>query len=310
MKNFDGRTISQLVMGCSALAFVGLALAYPQLNAIANYNTPSPPPPPPPPPPMVIQQPTRVPTFTPSVVVPTDVTNNIPNTNLLNPGNPMNPVSGLASIDPGKVPAVTNLKGSTDFILVKSKTPNDFDKVSPYAVKINNGGVLLVGVRKPSETGMVVSDIGNVAIFSNAAGADVMVSFKNGILRIMNLDGLGENVRLALTGSQFADLSARAFTIKPGYELVASGSALTRRDLRPGDGISRRGVTMIGNKHVAIAQFSVESVLKGSDLIASMNQTDSGSKEKRILADMSKMAAVLNQVNGNYGFDTGKEQTP
>lgn len=299
-------------MACSAIAFIALGLAYPQLNAIADYNIPTPPPPPPPPPPKVFIPPQipPTPTFTPPVVVPTDVTNNIPNTNLINPGNPMNPVNGLASIDPGKVPGVTNLKGSTDFILVKSKTPNDFDRVSPYAVKINNGGQLLIGVRKPSETGMVVSDIGNIAIFSNAAGADVMVSLKNGVLRIMNLDGLGENVRLSLTGSQFSDLSSRAFSIKPGYELVASGSALSRRDLRPGDGISRRGVQIIGNKHVAIAQFSVESVLKGSDLIASMNQSDSGSKERRILTDMSKMAAVLNQVNGNYGYDTGKEQTP
>lgn len=306
MKNMDGRTISQIVMGCSAVAFIALGLAYPQLNAIAGYDIPAPPPPPPPPPVRVFTPPPVQPTFTPPVVVPTDVTNNVPNPNTsIPPAGSMSPLSGLASIDPGKMPAVNNLKGSTDFILVKAKSPNDFDKISPYAVKIK-GGALLVGVRKPSETGMVVSDIGNVAIFSNAAGADVMVTFQNGVLRIMNLDGLGENVRLALTGPTFQELTSRTFSIKPGYELVASATALSRRDLRPSDGITRRASQVIGNKHVAISQFSVESVLKGSDLIASLNQADTGSKEKRILSDMSKMAAVLNQVHGNYGFEASQ----
>lgn len=54
---------------------------------------------------------------------------------------------------------------------------------------------------------------------------------------------------------------------------------------------------------MGISEISVESILHASDLIANLQQQDSGARERRILADMSKMAAVRNRVNGTCGFD-------
>jgi len=198
------------------------------------------------------------------------------------------------------------LGGSTDFILVLPQGANTaWAKISQYAATLKDGQ-LLVGVRKPSQIGMVVTENASVALFSNAQGADALVTVRDGVVRIANLDGLGENVKIQLNGPAFAELKVRSFSLKPGFELVASPSPLTRKDLRPIDGIGRRQSQLIGNRHVAISQFSVESAMKSSDLIASIQQKDTGSKEKRTLADMSKMAAVLNQVGGTWGYESSR----
>ncbi len=207
-------------------------------------------------------------------------------------------------------PVATDLAGPKDFILVLPKDANtQFGKISDYAVNLKDGQIL-VGVRKPSNTGMVVTEFANIGIFGNGQGADAVVTVSNGVIRVANLDGLGENVRIQLTGPQFAGFKSKIFNIKPGYELVVSGSPLTRKDLRPNDGIGRRQSQLIENRHLAISQFSVESVLKGSELIANIQQHDTGAKERRILADMSKMAAVLNQVGGTWGYEQGQGQKP
>ncbi|MBX9688740.1 MAG: hypothetical protein K2X27_18680 [Candidatus Obscuribacterales bacterium] len=228
------------------------------------------------------------------------MTSNIPNPiNLFNPNGPGS-LDGLNIST--KFPQVADLRGSKDFILVLPGPSSVWAKVSDYAASLTNGQ-LLVGVRKPSTTGMIVTSNANIAIYSNGQGADVLVTMKDGVLRLANLDGLGENVRIQLTGDIFGPLKGKVFNLKPGFELVASSTPLTKRDLRPNDGIGRRQTQLIENKHVAISQFSLESVLKGSDLIANMQQKDTGSKERRILADMSKMAAVLNQVGGTWGYE-------
>jgi hypothetical protein len=309
MRSIKGRTISQIMMVVLACLFAGLALVYPKLNAIGEYNvvTPTPPPTPPPPTPHPITPTPVTHPFTPPVVVPTDVTNNIPNVNantlLFNPNGPAS-VDGLSPAS--HFPSVNELGGSTDFILVLPQSVSTvWGKISQYAANLKDGQ-LLVGVRKPSQIGMVVTENASIALYSNAQGADALVTMKDGIVRVANLDGLGENVKVQLTGPAFAELRNRSFSLKPGFELVASGGPLTRRDLRPPDGIGRRQSQLIGNRHIAISQFSLESAMKGSDLIASIQQKDSGSKEKRILADMSKMAAVLNQVGGTWGYESTK----
>jgi hypothetical protein len=76
--------------------------------------------------------------------------------------------------------------------------------------------------------------------------------------------------------------------------------------LRPHDGISRRRTKVLNQGYVALSEFSVESVLHTSSLIANMTQKESDAKEKRIISDMSKMAAVLNQVNGSSGYQTAR----
>lgn len=202
-------------------------------------------------------------------------------------------------------PALEALKGSIDFIIIRPKEGTDWGKISPYAANLKSGS-LLAGVRKPSQIGMVQTPLGKVAVFSNS---DVLVTYINGTLRVMNLDGTGETVKVSLEGSAFDSLSGgKVFVIKPGYELVASETPLTKSELRPGDGIARKTAQLIGNKHVAVNQFSLESVLKNSDLIANLEQAQSGAKEKRMFTDMSKMAGVLNQVHGGWGFDNGKSE--
>jgi hypothetical protein len=308
MRSINGRTIAQVIMGILAGLLVGLAILYPRLNAV-GYNQvipmPTPPPPTTPTPPehIVIPQPVSSP-YTPPVVVPTDVTRNIPNVNLL--FNPNGPASLDGLVPTAKFPAVNELGGSTDFILVLPRSASTvWTKISQYAVTLKDGQ-LLVGVRKPSQIGMIVTENASIALYSNAQGADALVTTKDGVVRIANLDGIGENVTVQLNGSVFAKLNRRSFSLRPGFELLASVNPLTRKDLRPSDGIGRRQTQLIENRYVAISQFSVESAMKNSDLIASIQQKDTGSKEKRILADMSKMAAVLNQVGGTWGYESSK----
>ena len=51
-----------------------------------------------------------------------------------------------------------------------------------------------------------------------------------------------------------------------------------------------------------MSEFSVDSAIKNNDLIADIRQNTTGVKERRILSDMSKMAAVLNYTRGEGGF--------
>ncbi len=281
---------SMIAMLLVAIGCIGIALTYPHITATGQYLEPSssssirPP--------IKIDIPTTPPShpFTQPVVVPTDVTApNIPN--FVTGGFP-DVLSGLSSIR--SFPGSEVLKGSTDFILVRATEGSVFQKISPYMVNLTSGQLLLA-VHKPSNTGMVQTPLGRVALFANS---DVLVSFVNGVLRIENIDGLGENVKVNLDQGPFAGAADPMFAMAPGFELIASDRKLDRTDLRPRDGIARRKAKLIHNGYIAISEFSVESVLQSSSLVAEMNRKESGSKDRRVVADMSRMAAVLNNVNG------------
>lgn len=296
----DGRTISGGLMLLVAIGFISIGFTYPYLRAHGDYGQMTPPPPPPPPPPPTQPPPLFIPppqkTFTPPIVVPTDVTRPPISSSLISVPSS---TTGLVPAKEGEFPSVDKLGGSTDFLLVKSKDSTQWSKISPYAASLQSGS-LLVGVRKPSQTGMVQTPIGDIAIY---AGADVLISFDNGILRVTNLDGLGTSCQVKLIGPQTGSLETKVFALKPGYELIFSENKLTSRDLKPVDGLARRQPQLMGNDHLALAQISIEGLMNNSSLLANLNQADSGSKERRMLADMSKMAAVLNQVHGVYGYE-------
>lgn len=241
------------------------------------------------------------------------------------------PSSMPLATNSGRFPKQEDLRGSTDFLMVKSAPNTEYSKVNAYAANLQNG-TLLVAVRKPSNTGMVTTALGDIAISANGdclislnpqGGTDGPSSALPGgtptawnstggntggtggdgqVLRVMNLDGMGESCKVNLTGGAFSHLPQKIFVLAPGAELVAGTAPLSSRELRPNDGVTRRKAQMI-DKHIALSRFSVESVFKGSDLIASLGRAESGSKESRVISDMSKMAAVLNQVHGSWGYE-------
>ncbi len=235
-------------------------------------------------------------TFVPPIVVPTDVTSQFPQSitvtgGMLTPsGTGPGLLAGFHTMPESAFPKQEELGGSPEFIEVKWAPLSEFTKPNLYSVNLNAGQVL-VGVKKPSNTGMIITPIGSVAIFSNS---DVLVSYKGGVLRVSNLDGLGDTVRINFNG--------KVYSIPPGVEFVGSDKKLTRQDLHPGDNLARRNAQVIQGENAAIIEFSVESTLEGSNLVANLQTSSAGDKERRMLNDVSRMAAVLNHLAGTEGF--------
>ncbi len=239
------------------------------------------------------------PTTNNTPLIPTDVTAvNITNPEVTDPLL----LSDMALIGVNRTssfPAQDDL-GSADGIIVKATEGTQFSK-NNSVVTLTSGSVL-VSVRAPSEYALVTTPLGDVAI---GKGGDAMVKFASP-LRVFNLDGRGDRVKVKVTSIH--ELQNKLVSVAPGYELVVGPEKLGRPELRPADGFARRYSKVLENGHMAVSEFSVESFMSTSQLIAQMAQKDAGSKEKRILGDMSKMAAVLIQLNGVQGFVASGEQ--
>ena len=181
---------------------------------------------------------------------------------------------------------------------MKAAPQSEFQRPSRYAVELKSG-CILVSVRRPTAMALISTPLAEVTV---AADGDVAACYHEGILRVMNTDGRGDNVKIKLSGAAAGAESGKIVAIRPGFELVTGDHVLQRSDLRPADGIARRQSKLLEQGYLAISQFSVQSFLNTSELVADLNQSVSGSKERRIVGDMSKMAAVLNYVNGSQGF--------
>lgn len=203
-------------------------------------------------------------------------------------------LSGLSQVN--EFPSVDALKGPADFILVQGDGAN-FKRETPYLVNLAEGTVL-ASVKRPSELGMLSTPLGAISLSANS---DAFISFENGLLRVRNIDALGQTLRVMLDKGPFLGKPV-IYTIRPGYELVVGDHKLTRADLRPADGILRRNPQLVSDGYVGVSQYHLESALQQSAIVSRMNKGESDEKNRRVLADMSRMAAVLNQVNGHAGY--------
>lgn len=257
---------------------------------------------PPPTPPLLITPLPTVPPFTPEIVVPTDVEPGLFNfqgtvPNFSNLSSPV-ALNGVQLVDDSSFPQASELKGPTSGISIRQTEGTNYEKASDYVIKLVKGEIL-VSVKRPSETAIVETPFGNISISANG---DAIIKLVDGTLRVMNLDGQGQSIKAQLDRGPFAGPADPTLTVAPGYEVVASKHTLNRSLLRPRDGIARRHFKVLENSHLAISEFSLESALNASDVIADLRQSKDGVKERRILGDMSKMAAVLNHMNGTQGF--------
>lgn len=266
---------------------------------------PAPPPPPPAPPPPMVQAPPPPP-FSPPIVVPTDVSRlqTVNNSNTTVPPG-LQPVSdGIVVLADNKFPSDDKPKAN-DKILAFAKDGAVMERLSPYAIKIVEGTVF-VSVRRPSQLGMIKTPLGDIALSSNG---ELVIKIVNGKLHILNASATGTKCKIKLGSGAFAEYDKKTVAIRPGYEFVASKTKLTREDLRPSDGIARRRSKVFEDGRIALSEFSVDAFVRYSDLVAHLNQEESNVKERRIIADLSKMAAVLNYVNNSQGYSYTKPNT-
>lgn len=284
--------------------------ALPDSNNGPSYTpppAPSPAPTPPtsppstPPPPNISQPPIHPPSgpFSPPIVVQTDLTHQTNGLQvLLVPPNAPPVIEGIAVLADKSFPAQVDSKQPADGILVRAKENTLMERPSPHSVKLNSGSIL-VSVRRPSRLGLITTPMGDVALSSDG---EVVVSASEGIVHILNASARGSGCKIRLSPSDFEKSKKRTFAIQPGYEFTVGDRRLTRRDLRPTDGIARRRVQLFEEGKIALSEFSVHGLLANCALVANLQQKDNGAKERRILADLSKMAAVLNQVHGATGY--------
>lgn len=252
----------------------------------------------------------RVPEPPPVVRIPVvPIMPQLPKTDTQTPFNPMD-VTRQLGVSPESDEApdalhgiqMTNwpdrIKESGDAVLVRASAGTRYSKITPYTVQFDEGEAL-ISVRKPTSLAFITFEHGQVALTPDS---DILIKSVNGTVHITNFDGAGEAVKIKLNPSSGRDEDAKVIALARGYELIVSARVLKRNDIRIADGSARRHFKMLDGGTVAVCEISTESVLNSSAVVAQMVERNEGGKDHRILVDLSKMAAVLNYVNGTEGF--------
>jgi len=211
-------------------------------------------------------------------------------------------LSGIQVLNDRVFPGADLVGKNFDWITVLAKEGAVYSKINNFTADLKSGEII-VSVKSPSRLAFVKTPYGEIAIGANS---DVMISFNNGVLRVLNFDGENKVLKIQLNKGPFGGPADPTVTIAPGYELIASDKVITRAEMRPKDGIARRFAKSLENGHLAISEFSVQSAASSISMLVNLQQSTTGVKERRIVTDLSKMAAVLNYRSGTDGFTVEK----
>lgn len=312
-----GRSLSLAALGLALAGVFALTLASTPASAQLNmysYNSEIPhesppmtcPPVMPPIQPPVVTQPPRPPIMPPVMQPPTTMPPIMTATDCTSAPMPesCSNVTGDAlsqGLVPSTFPGENEFDGAGDFILVRESADAKLERLNQYSVKVESGDVV-GSVRRPSKMGLMKLANAEVAVY---AGGDalVQVDAAKNVTRIICLSGCHGKIRVKLASdiTGLAKDGEQSYNLSPGFELVCAKGKLCSSEVRPCDGYARRRTQVLGEGNIALSEVNTESVLNSSPLIASMiaNHND---KELRVLKDLSKMAAVLNAVNGTQGY--------
>jgi hypothetical protein len=294
----------------AGMAALSLATMLSPAQSASSFSSTLPPPPPPkytPPPPPVYNPPppqTPPPHFIPPPPSGDHQTFSAPftgdlTTNGIEIGNDdvnAGAMNGIEQLSDNAFPSADS-GGSGDFFVVRGDGDSVFHKDSPWSATVESGQVM-VSMRRPTRLGLISTQLFEVALTGDA---DVVVIAADKQIRLVNIGGRGEAVKVKFARGRQGNQNANVIALAPGYELVVADHALSRSDVRPADGFARRNFQLFADGKAAVCEISAESVLASSTVIARVAQ-DNSDKERRVLHDMCKMAAVLNYVNGTQGF--------
>jgi hypothetical protein len=257
----------------------------------------------PPQPPVVSTPPPRMPIIP---IPPTRVGNPVP----VNPmdltrqlqvgaeiGENANALSGIKTV--GEFASEDRAREGIDTLVVKFTDDSKFKKLATYAVEFESGEIL-ASLHKPSRLGFVSFPLGKIAL---SADSDITIKKVGDVFHVVNCTGRNEGVKIKLMQGEVGDQNDKVIALAPGYELIVGPHVLKRSDIRIADGCARRHFKMLDSGKIAVCEISTESMLNASAVVTQLNQKEVN-KDGRILGSLSKMAAVLNYVNGTDGFTT------
>jgi hypothetical protein len=213
------------------------------------------------------------------------------------PGQSAGALSGIQELAAGDFPSSEDPDSNGDYLIIRKKEGTDVEKLSPCTARLNSGQILAC-VRRPTRLAFIAMQFGKIAL---TADADILITDNGNTVRVANLDGRGQTVKIRVDAKLISAQDDKVLALAPGYELVVGKHTLKRSDVRLADGCARRHFKMLEDGKMSVCEICPESVITSSALIATMARQPAD-KEKRVLADMSKMAAVLNYINGTEGF--------
>jgi hypothetical protein len=192
----------------------------------------------------------------------------------------------------------TDLSGANkaDF-LVRAEDDASFKLNDDGSIQVQSGTVYIAS-RKRNVPLVIKTAAGAVAV---RGSADLLVSNNDGVLRVANISARGTHCRLALNESIIGHQSG-PMALAAGYEVVAASRPLLRGEFRPADNIGRRGAASMAGGRIVVNEFSTESFVSGSKIIAAMTGETRTAQQQQVLATLPKYAAAIDYLNGSDGY--------
>lgn len=157
-------------------------------------------------------------------------------------------------------------------------------------------GELFVSVGHPTRALTIKTEYGEIQV---SRRADVVVVADTSSLKVQNLDGLGKVVQVKVHKASGSDSE---ITLNAGYEVIVAEHALSAEDWQVTDGVARRNKSPGQDGSILVSEVWIPSVVAHDTLIAQVRHQPL-SLQNKVIDNIIKMAAIIQQTRGNEGFE-------